>query len=172
MPHKKNPISLEQLRGMAQLMIGYQTVMKLSIITYDERAIDQSCQERVCWPDAFSIVAYMLEKLTVVVEGILFFPDQMLANIAKTLGQPGSPYVKDALLELGVSHIDFNGETLQTYNWVQRCAHEAWDRHVDLIEVLRERGIARYLSEDELSACFDPWRGLCYLDEVYKRFGI
>ncbi|HLC43966.1 MAG TPA: lyase family protein, partial [Patescibacteria group bacterium] len=172
MPHKRNPNRLEQLRGMAEELVGYQTIMTLAIQTDDERAIDQSCQERINWPDAFALVAHMLTSLTKIVAGIEFFPEQMLANIAKIKGLHGSSYVKDLLLDKGITHLDFDGEEVQTYKWVQGCAFEAWQRQVELTDVLRERGIDNLVDPDELTVCFDPWRGLRHVPVIYERFGI
>ena len=172
LPHKRNPNRLEQLRGMAEELVGYQTIMTLAIQTDDERAIDQSCQERINWPDAFALVAHMLTSLTKIVAGIEFFPEQMLANIAKIKGLHGSSYVKDLLLDKGITHLDFDGEEVQTYKWVQGCAFEAWQRQVELTDVLRERGIDNLVDPDELTVCFDPWRGLRHVPVIYERFGI
>lgn len=172
MPHKKNPITLERLRGMAQQMIGYQTVAKMAVITYDERAIDQSCQERINWPDAFCLLAYMLEKLTKLLPNMVFFPQAMQANIEKTKGQLGSSYVKDLLLSQGVTHLVYGDEEVQTYDWVKNCAHEAWERQVHLSDVLIERGILEMVSAESLEACFDLHRGLEHLSEIYDRYGL
>jgi adenylosuccinate lyase len=173
MPHKKNPIMLERMRGMAIMVRGFCFMIQSTVATFDERAIDQSCIERVAWPDLTSLVLYMCEKLSGIVEKIEFFPEQMARNIAFTRGVLGSGYIKDLLLSKGVSTMDFHSETLEIYKWVQSCAFEAWDSgEKHMREVVVELGILNHVSEEELEACFDNKRHLLHVGEVYERFDI
>lgn len=173
MPHKKNPIMLERMRGMAIIVRGYSQMIRSAVATSDERAIDQSCIERVAWPDGTCLALYMLQKLNGVVAKIEFFEDQMLANINYTRGVLGSSYIKDLLLAKGKETMDYWGEQMQIYPWVQACAFEAWNSHGEhMREVVMEMGILEFVTLGELEACFDNQRHLEFVGEVYERFGI
>lgn len=173
MPHKKNPIMLERMRGMTIMVRAYCLMIKSAVATSDERAIDQSCIERVAWPDGTCLVLYMLEKLEGIVSKIEFFDEQMARNIRLTRGVLGSSYIKDLLLEKGISELDYRGQSQETYRWVQSCAFEAWDdgnRHMR--DVVIGLGILDHVTEAELEGCFDNQRHLVHVGEVYERFGI
>lgn len=172
MPHKKNPIMLERMRGMAVMVRSYCLMIKTAVSTSDERTIDQSCIERVAWPDGTCLALYMLEKLDGVVAKVEFFGQQMLHNIEYTRGVLGSSYIKDLLLAKGIGIMDFSGEPQEIYKWVQSCAFEAWDAGQHMSDVVVEQGILDFVTSEELEACFNNQRHLEHVGEVYDRFGI
>jgi adenylosuccinate lyase len=172
MPHKKNPVVLERIRGMAAQMRGYLGSIMEMIATYDERSIDQSCVERLSWPDATTLVHYMLYQLTSVISDMQFFPETMRANIDKTLGQCGSGYVKNLLFSKGVAQLTFQGQPMTVYDWVQECANKAWEEQRHLREVMVEEGVLEHVSQSDLNRCFDYNHYVRNAPIIYKRFGI
>lgn len=171
MPHKRNPNVLERLRGLAKAVRGYQMMLMESIATRDERAIDQSSVERIVWPDATTTVHYMLYQLNRVVGEMEFFPEQMGRNLAATRGMLGAGFVKDALLRHGITSLDYEGESVPTYVFVQQCCFEAWELpDTELMTVLQQRGVCELVPEDELAACFNNDQHLAYVDEIFGRF--
>ena len=187
MPHKKNPITVERLRGMSSAMIGYLTAALEQQMTYDERAIDQSSVERIVWPDATILLHFMLEGLAASVEKFVFFPQKMLANLEAVQGIWASQYVKNALWDKGIYELPFyetnfmdpeDGEQLKSiYVWVQSCAFKAWNRDTNtpvlpLKDVFIDQGIEKYMEMEELDQCFDVDYVLRHADVIYSRCGI
>lgn len=172
MPHKKNPIVLERIRGMAAQMRGYLSPVMEMIATDDERSIDQSCVERISWTDATTLIHYMLYQLTNVVSGMEFFPETMLANIDRTLGQCGSGYVKNLLFEKGAPELQFQGQSMSVYDWVQECSFKAWGEQMHLKDVMIGEGVLSVVSEEELNRCFDYSHYVRHAHVIYERFGI
>lgn len=97
MPHKKNPIRVEQLEGMLRMATGYASMIKANIVTWEERAIDQSSVERVAWPDLFHVTLHSLSVLKFVLSGLKVYPANMLREIHESRGVYASPAAKDFL---------------------------------------------------------------------------
>jgi adenylosuccinate lyase len=182
MPHKKNPINLEKIRGLSSPVRAYALVASEHVMTYDERAIDQSSSERIIWPDATILLHYMLVSMAEIVSKMLFFPTKMKANLDKLQGIWAAQYVKNLLWDKGIYELEFGGltgekEMLPTYRWVQACAFEAWNQATNepltpFLLVLRKHRIHLYLTEEELNRCFDLRHVLRNAGAIYARFGI
>lgn len=172
MPHKKNPITLERLRGMATIVRGYLGIILENVMTYDERAIDQSCVERIIWPDLTTLVHYMLIQMKRTVEGMVFFPERMKQNLDSILGQTGSGFVKSLLADSNVKKLNFEGRRMRIYEWIQACAFKAWEQQRHLKDVMVEEGILKRISAENLDLCFDYNRQIKYVSVIYDRFGI
>ena len=106
MPHKKNTIRTEQIEGMARMARGYSLMLSECIKTWEERAIEQSCVERVAWPDLFHVTAQALKVLELVLSGLKVYPDNMLKEIHESRGVYASSEAKEFLKESGLSHED------------------------------------------------------------------
>lgn len=99
MPHKKNTIRTEQLEGMARMAKKYAEMAAENTITWEERAIEQSSVERVCWQDLFHVVTNSLKVLTEVIRGLKVYPDNMLQEIYELRGAYASSEAKEFLKE-------------------------------------------------------------------------
>ena len=99
MPHKRNPIRLEQLEGMGRMAKGYAIMIMDNIRTWEERAIEQSCVERVAWPDLFHISIYSLTALKTILDDLRVYPDNMLREVYESRGVYASSEVKEFLKE-------------------------------------------------------------------------
>lgn len=182
MPHKRNPINLEKLRGLSSPLRSYALIALEHVMTWDERAIDQSSSERIIWPDATILLHYMLVTMAEVISKMLFFPIQMKVNLDNLKGIWAAQYVKNILWDKGIYELEFthpNGahENQPTYKWVQSCAFLSWDQETNqpvrsLREVLVEQGILNYLFPEELDRCFDLGWILRNAPAIYARFGI
>lgn len=183
MPHKRNPITLERLRGLASVMRGFDLAALEQVVTFDERAIDQSSVERIIWPDATILLHYMLVTFTVTFGKMVFFPDKMSENLDNVHGIWGAQYIKNALWDKGVTKLWFrfpNGrrKKLPVYKWVQSCAFEyAWDAITNqpkehLEDVVNKQGIRKYLTHREVERCFDLVYVLRNAQAIYKKHGI
>jgi adenylosuccinate lyase len=124
MPQKKNTISTEQEEGMGRLALGYLHAIMLNIRTWEERAIEQSCVERVAWPDLFHVTLRSLETIITVLSGLVVYPDNMLSEIVETRGCYAAGEAKDFLRQempaLGLG-------TEAAYRMVQLAAFNAFE---------------------------------------------
>jgi adenylosuccinate lyase len=100
MPHKKNSISTEQIEGMWRMATNYLNMIIQNIPTWEERAIEQSCVERVAWPDLFHITVHSLKTMTKVMSGLVVYQDTMLLEIFESRGTYASNSAKELLKEL------------------------------------------------------------------------
>ena len=97
MPHKRNTIRTEQLEGMGRMARGYLNMILENIRTWEERAIEQSCVERVAWPDLFHVVMQSLKQVHGVISRLQVYPDTMLQEIVENRGCYAGSTVKDWL---------------------------------------------------------------------------
>lgn len=99
MPHKKNTILTEQMEGMARMAKGYLLMITSCIETWEERAIEQSCVERVAWPDLFHVAMRVLTVMNKVLSGLVVYPDNMMLEIIESCGCYASNAAKEFLKE-------------------------------------------------------------------------
>lgn len=133
MPHKKNTISTEQMEGMGRMALGYMIMIILNIRTWEERAIEQSCVERVAWPDLFHIVVHSLKTMVRVLGGLVIYPDNMLLEIIDSRGCYASSEAKEVLRKLGVQ---YGLATEDAYRIIQLAAFNVFEP-IDKIKKIR-----------------------------------
>ncbi|MEK7099691.1 MAG: adenylosuccinate lyase [Patescibacteria group bacterium] len=101
MPHKKNPIFTENLEGMSRLAKAAASAIRDNIPTWEERAIEQSCVERVAWPDLFHVTVFALKRLTRVIRDLVVYPENMMLEVKESGGLYASNAVKELLKKAG-----------------------------------------------------------------------
>lgn len=106
MPHKKNPIRCEQMQGMADMASGYVEMIRKTIVTWEERAIEQSCIERVAWPDLFHVTIHCLETMTKILSGLVIYKDNMLREIINSRGTYASTEAMDFIMRHGGKNVN------------------------------------------------------------------
>ena len=84
MPHKRNPISSENICGCARVMRGYMAALYENVALWHERDISHSSTERIILPDATMLLDYMLVRMGGILENLVVFEEQMTANIYRT----------------------------------------------------------------------------------------
>jgi adenylosuccinate lyase len=104
MPHKKNTILTEKIEGMERMAHGYLKMIMDNIKTWEERAIEQSCVERVAWPDLFHVTIHSLRTMNQVLSGLRVYPDNMLKEILESHGCYASSEAKEVLLKYGATY--------------------------------------------------------------------
>ncbi len=166
MPHKRNPISSENICGCARVMRGYMATFYENVALWHERDISHSATERIILPDATMLLDYMLVRLKGILENLVVFPEQMLENIYKTKKIIFAQRVMNALIEKGLSREE-------AYDTVQPIAMEAWGKQLDYQTLLSEdKKITSLLSKNELDACFTLDYYLKNVDLILRRSGI
>ena len=166
MPHKRNPVSCEQLSGLARLVRAYGQVALENIPLWHERDISHSAAERVIFPDAAILVDYMLNQANRIIAGLHVYPEQMQKNLELTGGLIYSQGVMLALVEKGFSREE-------AYDLVQRYAMRSWEEGAPLQSLLaQDIRVAALLTPQELAACFEPQHNLRFVSFIFERLGI
>jgi adenylosuccinate lyase len=163
MPHKKNPITPEQISGLARVLRGNAQAAFEDIPLWHERDISHSSVERVIFPDSTILVDYLLAKTTDLIDRLLVYPERMKRNLESTGGLIFSGQLLLDLAEAGMLRED-------AYRLVQAHAMRAWKE--DLVfrdEVARDAAITKLLSPEKLARTFDYTRQLGNVDAIFKR---
>ncbi len=163
MPHKRNPVSSEQICGLARVVRGNATAAFENIALWHERDISHSSVERVILPDSTTLVDYMLHKTTEIVDKMKVFPERMSRNLNATKGLVFSGQLLQDLVEHGAPRED-------AYKWVQGHAMAAWESETSFLDrVAADAGIQKFLDDKALAHTFDLHRQLRAVDAIFKR---
>ncbi|MDD5107890.1 MAG: adenylosuccinate lyase [Candidatus Omnitrophica bacterium] len=166
MPHKRNPVICERICGLARLLRANAQVALENVALWHERDISHSSVERVIFPDSTLALDYMLNKFIEVVSGMKVYPDNMLANLAKTRGLIFSQRVLIALMNKGL-------ERTKAYDLVQRAAMQTWQGGGNFKDnLLSLPEAAEYLSAKELDKIFDLDFYLRNVNKIFSRVGL
>ncbi|MGB8031546.1 MAG: adenylosuccinate lyase [Terracidiphilus sp.] len=163
MPHKKNPITSEQISGLARVLRGNSQAAMENIPLWHERDISHSSVERIIFPDSTILVDYLLAKTTDLIDRLLVYPVRMKKNLESTGGLIFSGQLLLDLAEAGMLRED-------AYKLVQSHAMRAWKDDLSFRdEVARDPKIAKLLSREKLVNTFDYTRQLGNVDAIFKR---
>jgi len=163
MPHKKNPITSEQISGLARVLRGNAQAAFENVALWHERDISHSSVERVIFPDSTILVDYLLAKTTDLIDRLLVYPERMKKNLESTGGLIFSGQLLLDLAEAGMLRED-------AYRLVQAHAMRAWkDDLVFRDEVARDAQITALLSPEKLERTFDYTRQLGNVDAIFRR---
>jgi adenylosuccinate lyase len=163
MPHKKNPITSEQISGLARVLRGNAQAAFENVALWHERDISHSSVERVIFPDSTTLVDYLLARTTDLIDRLLVYPERMKKNLESTGGLIFSGQLLLDLAEAGMLRED-------AYRLVQGHAMRAWKE--DLVfrdEVANDEAITTLLSLEKLARTFDYTRQLGNVDAIYRR---
>ena len=163
MPHKKNPITSEQISGLARVLRGNAQAAFEDVALWHERDISHSSVERIIFPDSTILVDYLLAKTTDLIDRLLVYPERMKKNLESTGGLIFSGQLLLDLAEAGMLRED-------AYRLVQGHAMRAWKE--DLVfrdEVAKDAAIAALLSPEKLQKTFDYTRQLSNVEAIFKR---
>jgi len=166
MPHKRNPVSCEQISGLARVVRANAQAALENVALWHERDISHSSVERVIIPDSAILVDYLVHQMVRILSGLQVYPDRMRENLDRSHGLIYSQRVLLGLTERGLKR-------QEAYELVQRNAMRAWRERRNFQELCQEDpAITRHLTGDELKACFDPAWFLRHLDAIYRRLGL
>ncbi len=167
MPHKKNPITAEQICGLSRVLRGNLIVAFENIPLWHERDISHSSAERVILPDSCILADYLLNTFARLLEELVVYPEAMRKNLEKSRGLVFSERILLELVRRGLTREE-------AYTVVQRCALRTWDdERLTFFEALsQDPEVCRYLSQEELVKLFDYGHYLKHVDTIMKRVGI
>ncbi|MDR1782524.1 MAG: adenylosuccinate lyase [Bacilli bacterium] len=163
MPHKRNPISCENLCGCARVMRGYMVTSFENIVLWHERDISHSSAERIIIPDATTLLHYVLRRFKNILLNLEVDEEKMVENIYLTHGAVFSGRVLNTLVEHGLSREE-------AYDTVQPLALKSYKEGIDLHVLLSSSALVmNILTPEELASCFDVKFALKEVDTIYKR---
>ncbi len=167
MPHKRNPVLTENLTGLARLVRMAVIPALENVALWHERDISHSSVERTIGPDATVTLDFALARLTGVIDKLVIYPENMLANMNRFRGLVMSQRVLLALTQAGVSREE-------AYRLVQRNAMKVWEEGADFqTELLADAEVRAALSEEEIEEKFDLGYHTKHVDTIFARvFGL
>jgi adenylosuccinate lyase len=163
MPHKKNPVLTENLTGLARTIRMAVIPAMENVTLWHERDISHSSVERAIGPDTTITLDFALHRLTSVIDKMLIYPDNMLANMNKFSGLVMSQRVLLALTQAGVSRED-------SYKLVQRNAMKVWEEGKDFkTELLADAEVLSALTAEQIEEKFDLGYHTKHVDTIFAR---
>ena len=163
MPHKRNPVLSENLTGLARLVRMSVTPAMENVALWHERDISHSSVERGIGPDTTVTLDFALNRLAGLIDKLVVYPDNMLANMNKFRGLVMSQRVLLALTQAGVSRED-------AYRLVQRNAMKVWEEGKDFkTELLADPEVTAALSPAEIEEKFDLGYHTKHVDTIFAR---
>jgi adenylosuccinate lyase len=163
MPHKRNPITAEQISGLARVVRANAQVGLEDVALWHERDISHSSAERVVLPDSTTLTDYLLDKTATMIEHLLVYPQRMLRNLEMTHGLVFSGQLLLDLAAAGMSRED-------AYRLVQSHAMDAWTNDKDFRQLVEaDSEITSRLDPARLANAFDYKRQLQNVDAIFER---
>ncbi len=163
MPHKRNPVTAEQICGLARVVRANAGAALENVALWHERDISHSSVERIILPDSCTLLDYMLARTTEVIETLIVYPERMRQNLDLTHGLVFSGQL---LLDLTAK----GAPRHEAYAWVQEHAMEVWRHGGDLRQrVAADPRITRFLSPAEIEGAFSIERQLQHVDAIFQR---
>lgn len=167
MPHKRNPISSENICGLSRIVKSSYMIALENNILWHERDISHSSNERIYLPDDISLIIYMARRLNNVLKNIVVHEDKMKENIFSTYGVIFSGRVMNYIIE---KHKVTREEI---YDRIQLLAFKAMETKTQLKELLKEDVyFSKYLNEEELNELFSYDYVFKNVDKIYKKVGV
>lgn len=163
MPHKRNPVTCEQISGLARVVRSNAQAAFENVALWHERDISHSSVERVIIPDSTTLLDYMLQKTANLIDTMFVYPQRMMTNLESTGGLVFSGQLLLDLVEHGVSRED-------AYRIVQRHAMHAWKEGLNFRDlVLSDKEITGRVPKKQIERAFDLKRQLGNIDQIFAR---
>jgi adenylosuccinate lyase len=163
MPHKRNPVTSEQISGLARVVRSNAQAGFENVALWHERDISHSSVERVILPDSTTLVDYMLNKTTSLLSTMFVYSQRMKLNLESTGGLVFSGQLLLELVESGISRED-------AYRLVQGHAMRAWKEGLNFRElVTSDQNITQRVRASVIQRAFDLKRQLRNIDAIFAR---
>jgi adenylosuccinate lyase len=163
MPHKRNPVTCEQISGLARVVRANAQAALENVALWHERDISHSSVERVILPDSTVLADYLLSKTANLIETMFVYPQRMMRNLESTQGLVFSGQLLLDLVESGVLRED-------AYRIVQRNAMRSWKEDANFKElVLADPDISGKVQREKIDHAFDLNRQLRNVDKIFER---
>ncbi|MFJ1522104.1 adenylosuccinate lyase [Spiroplasma sp. ald] len=163
MPHKKNPISAENIAGLARLVRSNMNVTFENNLLWHERDVSHSSNERIIIPDTYHLVVYLLKRMISVINNLVVSPDKIIEH----LQQANQIYFSQVVLTNILKETNYSRE--EVYDFIQKCTLIAQQQQIDFKNVLIDNNIAKYLALPKLEKLFDNNYFLRNIEQIYQR---
>ncbi|PPE05003.1 adenylosuccinate lyase [Entomoplasma ellychniae] len=164
MPHKKNPISSENISGLSRMIKSYVIPALENNVLWHERDISHSSNERIMLPDVFNLITYISNRLNSVLINIVIDEKQMLRNIQLA----NNVFYSQPILTEAIKHS--NNKREEIYDLIQKASLVALQENKDFIEVIKTYNISKFISEDKMKEILTLDYFLRNVDEIYLRY--
>jgi adenylosuccinate lyase len=162
MPHKRNPVSSENITGCARLLRSYCIPALENIALWHERDISHSAAERVILPDAFILADYAVDRFTNVMDGLVVDSVRVRKNLDQASQVVLAGHLLLELVTRGLSRE-------VAYRCVQKASHQAIDQNKSLLDVLDETGvIKKWMNRSEIEKVLSFEHALRGVDGIYQ----
>lgn len=166
MPHKRNPITSENISGQARLIRSFVIPALENNILWHERDISHSSVERIIFPDATISLYYILTKTIDLVKNLIVYPENMLKNLNLTQGLTYSQKILLNLMKKGLPR-------QQAYQIVQEVAFQAWEKNIPFKDLLlNNKELLKFFSQNEIETLFSPKEIFKGVDYIFSRLGL
>ena len=166
MPHKRNPISAENICGQVRLLRGYAMAAMENNALWHERDISHSSVERIIMPDATVTFDYILNRTISLIENLIVYPENMKKNLDITQGLYASQKVLLALVAKGLKR-------QVAYEMVQQSAMRTWQEKIPFKDTLSQnKDIMQHFSSNDIENFFSFDEIFENVNYVYKRCGV
>ena len=163
MPHKRNPVTCEQIAGLARVVRANVQAAFENVALWHERDISHSSVERIIVPDSTILVDYMLAKTDWLIAGLRVYPDRMLKNLGLTRGLVFSGQLLLDLSAAGMLRED-------AYKLVQGHAMRAWEHDQDFRAAIEsDPDVTKRLTKQQVEESFSVSRQLANIDLIFDR---
>lgn len=166
MPHKRNPVSSEQICGLARILRANSSAGLENQALWHERDISHSSVERVILADSSILAHYMLSTINNIYRNLRVNKEKMLQNIDKTFGTIQSQKLLMALTKKGM-------ERSKAYSLVQSLCFKAVEEGTHLEDLVKDvPDIIEFLSEKGVQELFDLSPVLELAQSIFEKVGI
>lgn len=163
MPHKKNPISSENITGLSRVLRGYMMTAYENIPLWHERDISHSSAERIILADATTLIDYMLNRMTNIFEGLVVNEDKILENIELTHGVIFAQEALNQLIHSGMSREE-------AYDLIQKLTMQSLQSKIHFKALLETSEVIQSkLSKTQIENIFHQDKYLRFVDEIFSK---
>ncbi|RPI07453.1 MAG: adenylosuccinate lyase [Acidobacteriales bacterium] len=163
MPHKRNPVTSEQICGLARVVRSNVQAAFENVALWHERDISHSSVERIILPDSTILLDYLLAKTAWLIENMPVYAERMRRNVDLTRGLIFSGQL---LLDLAAAGMLRE----KAYKVVQGHAMKAWEEEGDFrAAVENDPEIRAILGPEQIAASFSLDRQLGNVDRIFER---
>lgn len=166
MPHKRNPISAENITGQARLIRSYAMAAFENNALWHERDISHSSVERVIFPDATISLDYILNRTINLLQNLKIYPENIEKNLNLTRGLIFSQKVLLYLTNKGIAR-------QKAYELVQKSAMRSWNEQIPFLQTLLENSdLMKQITKEEIEKLFSFKEIFEKVDYIYQRLQI
>lgn len=164
MPHKKNPISSENITGLSRYIRSFTNTAFENNVLWHERDISHSSNERIILSDVYNVLVYSINRLKDTLEDLVIDEQKMLEHINSQY----NVFYSQPILNYMLINCDKSREEI--YDFIQKCTFETMNNKIDFKQSLISNGFDQYIKDiSVLDKIFNINYFIRNVDKIYKR---